>query len=106
MGRRPWRSTAALAVLVGTIVAGARADEDGLQGSQVRVRTLPPGKALVGLLEESTADEMVIRTSGPGSPVRVRRADVVGLEVSRGGRRHAREGLLAGAVAWGGARGQ
>jgi hypothetical protein len=101
MGRRPWRSTAALAVLVGTIVAGAHADEDDMQGSRVRVRTLSPGKPLVGLLEESTADELVIRTSGPSSAVRVRRADVVGLEASRGARRHAREGLLAGAVAWG-----
>jgi hypothetical protein len=55
----------------------------------------------VGVLEESTAGELILRTNGPSSPVRIRRTDVAGLEVSRGTRRHVLKGLLAGAAAWG-----
>jgi len=90
-----------LAVLVGTIGAGARADEGSLLGSRVRVRALSPGHSWVGVLEESSTDVLILRTSGSGSPVRVARSDVARLEVSRGTRRHALEGLLAGAAAWG-----
>ncbi|HEX9189574.1 MAG TPA: hypothetical protein VGB87_21040 [Vicinamibacteria bacterium] len=100
MGRALSRITLA-ALLLGTMGAEARAGEEDLLGSRVRVRTIQPGEPRVGVFEQSTPDELVIRTGGPDSPVRVRRADVAGLEVSRGTRRHALKGLLAGAVAWG-----
>ncbi len=101
MGRKRWHITVAAALLLGTIGAQARAEEEDLLGSRVRVRTMQPGEPRVGVLEESTPDELAIRTGGPGSPVRVRRGDIAGLEVSRGTRRHALKGLLAGALAWG-----
>lgn len=100
MGRAGSRITLA-ALLLGTMGAEARAGEESFLGSRVRVRTIQPGEPRVGLLEQSTPDELVIRMSGPDSPIRVRRADVAALEVSRGTRRHALKGLLAGAVAGG-----
>jgi hypothetical protein len=54
----------------------------------------------VGVLEETTGEDLILRTSAT-SPVKVHRTDVARLEVSRGTRRNTLKGLLAGAVAWG-----
>src|SRR5512139_4317305 len=93
--------TATMLLAVGTMVAEARAEDESLLGSRVRVRTVRLGEPQVGFLEKSTGDELIIRTSAKAAPLKVRRADVLQLEVSRGTRRHALKGLLGGAVAWG-----
>ncbi len=77
-----------LVLLLGTAVSEVRGDDDSLVGSRVRVRTGHLGGPQVGVLEGATPGELVIKTHTEASPMRVRRADVVRLEVSRGTRRH------------------
>jgi hypothetical protein len=95
-----WRIAAGMALLLGTMATEARTADESLVGARVRVRTVQPGKPQVGVLEESTGAELIIRTSA-ASPVKIHRTDVARLEVSRGSRRNTLKGLLAGAVAWG-----
>ena len=101
MTRTRRQVTMAFALSLGMAVAEARAEEVSLLGSRVRVRTVQLREPQVGVLEDTTRDELVIETGAATSPVKVHRADVVTLEVSRGSRRHTLKGLLAGAVAWG-----
>jgi hypothetical protein len=87
----------AVAVL-GTVQLSAE-DEADLQGARVRVKTTGAGR-LVGVVADADADSLMIQTSPQGGVTRVPRDDVVGLEVSRGFRRHTVRGLVGGAVAW------
>ena len=93
--------TATLLLSLGAIAAEARAEQESLLGSRVRVRTVQLGEPQVGVLAGSTVDDLILETGAAASSVKIRRSDVVKLEVSRGTRRHTLEGLLAGAVAWG-----
>lgn len=86
------------AVLLGTVELSA---EDGaeLLGARVRVKTRGSTR-LVGALTAADTDALMIQTGSQGNVTRVLRDDVLGLEVSRGSRRHTVRGLLGGALAW------
>jgi hypothetical protein len=74
------------------------ADDAGLHGKRVRVDT-GVSVPFVGVVTEADADALLIQTS-EGSVTRVSRDNILGLEVSRGFRRHTVRGLVGGALAW------
>jgi hypothetical protein len=79
---------------------GAVAEEVDLRGRRVRVGTASPAP-LVGVVTEVTADWLMVQSSEPGGAThRVSRDSILGLEVSRGMRRHTVRGLVGGALAW------
>jgi hypothetical protein len=88
-------------LLLGTAGVEAQEPQASLMGSRVRVRTVQLPEPHVGVLKGSTLDGLVIETSDSVSPIRLPRTEIVGLEVSRGVKRHTLKGLLAGGIAWG-----
>ncbi len=87
------------AVLLSTVEVSAE-DQAELQGARVRVKT-PGSTRLVGVLAAADAHALMIQIGSQGGVTRVPREDVLGLEVSRGSRRHTVRGLVGGALAWG-----
>src|SRR5512134_1353444 len=101
MTRRKWRVVVSL-VLLGSVGPESWGADESLVGSRVRIRTAQKREPrVVGVLEEVTPDELLIKTKEAASPIEVRRSDILGFEVSRGSKRHTLKGLLAGAAAWG-----
>ena len=87
------------AVLLRTVELSA---EDGADLLRARVRVKTSGSTrLVGVVADADVDALMIQTSPQGAVTRVPRDDVLGLEVSRGFRRHTVRGLVGGALAWG-----
>jgi hypothetical protein len=77
-----------------------RADSGAdLQGARVRLETAGSTR-LVGVVSDADAASLVIQSSHQGAITRVPRGDILGLEVSRGFRRHTVQGLVGGALAW------
>jgi len=76
------------------------ADGPDLRGKRVRVDT-GASAPFVGVVTDADADAILIKTSEPGGVARVPRDNILGLEVSRGFRRHTVRGLVGGALAWG-----
>jgi hypothetical protein len=93
--------TLGLVLLLGAAGVEAQEPNASLVGTRVRVRTVQLVEPQVGVLEGSTSDSLVIRTSPSASPIQLRRADIVDFEASRGVKRHTLKGLLAGGIAWG-----
>ena len=93
--------TLGLLLLLGAAGVEAQESTAGLVGSRVRVRAVQLVEPQVGVLEGSTSESLVIRASSSVSPIQLRRAEIVELEVSRGVKRHTLKGLLAGGIAWG-----
>jgi hypothetical protein len=73
------------AVVLSTVRIWA-ADGTDLEGARVRVQTTG-GVRLVGVVADADADTLTIQASPHSGVSRVARADVLGLEVSRGVRR-------------------
>ena len=90
-----------LVLLCQASLAQAQAVGASLTGLRVRVTTGQEAKPVVGVLVDITPEVLTMSTDPSTAPVKVRRADVVDLKVSRGTRRHTLKGLLGGAVAWG-----
>ena len=90
-----------LALLCQASLAQAQAVGASLTGQRVRVTTGQERKPRIGVLSEATPEMLTITTGGSVAPIKVPRADVVDLRVSRGVKRHTLQGLLAGAAAWG-----
>ena len=80
-------------------VPESTADEVGLHGKRVRVDT-GASVPFVGVVTDADADALLIQTSEGGGVTRVSRDNILGLEVSRGFRRHTVRGLVGGALAW------
>jgi hypothetical protein len=76
-------------------------EPQSLLGSRVRIETLGGSAPLIGTVQAEDANSLLVEVSAPGPTLRVRRDDVVGLEVSRGYRRRTLEGLGVGVLAWG-----
>jgi hypothetical protein len=70
-----------------------------LQGARVRLETAGSTR-LVGVVSDADAASLMIQSSPQGAITRVPRGDILGLEVSRGFRRHTVQGLVGGALAW------
>ena len=90
-----------LVLLCQASLAQAQAVGASLTGQRVRVTTGQEHEPRIGVLSEVTPEMLTIRTEPSTAPVKIRRADVVDLKVSRGVKRHTLHGLLAGAAVWG-----
>jgi hypothetical protein len=75
------------------------AEEEDLRGKRVRVDT-GASAPLVGVVTDADADHLLVQDSAGRSVARLSRDDILGLEVSRGYRRHTVRGLIGGALAW------
>jgi hypothetical protein len=75
-------------------------DQYTLVGSRVRIETAGSGAPLVGVIADANTDSFLIQTGSQGTAFRVSRDDVLGLEVSRGIRRHTWQGVGAGVLVW------
>lgn len=73
--------------------------EPDLLGKRVRVDS-GASVPVVGLVTGVDVDALLVRTSERGDVSRVLRDDILGLELSRGYRRHTVRGLVGGALAW------
>ena len=95
----------ALLCLIALLSAGlglarqSAAEEVDLRGKRVRVDT-GASAPLVGVVTDADADHLLVQDSAGRSVARLSRDNILGLEVSRGYRRHTVRGLIGGALAW------
>jgi hypothetical protein len=92
-------ATLLFAVVALSAVQLSADDAPDLQGTRVRVETTCSAR-IVGVVTDADAASLMIQSSPEGAVTRVPRGDVLGLEVSRGFRRHTVQGLIGGALAW------
>jgi len=101
-GGGPVRMRRAILFFAVVVFSTVQLSADGgadLQGARVRLETAGSTR-LVGFVVDADAASLMIQSRPRGAITRVPRADVLGLEVSRGFRRHTVQGLVGGALAW------